>query len=143
MDGAQADAATADEALQDEIMTAEFTTWDDLMAHDVEATRAEIAEDFIMINADGDRLGQRGFAGDRGRQALTFEEPVRDNVVVWRLGPDTAMIVYVIDYKGSYDGDAFSRQRGDCIHLADARGSLAEYIPAKHKAGECRGHGHT
>ncbi len=89
-------------------MAAEFTTWDDLMAHDVEATRAEIAEDFIMINADGDRLGREDLLAIVGDMALTFEEPVRDNIVVWRLGPDTAMIVYVIDYDGSYNGDAFS-----------------------------------
>jgi len=101
-------AALDDEALQTAITNAEFTTWVDLMAHDVEATKAEIAEDFIMIGADGDRLGREDLLAIVGDMALTFEEPTRDNIVVWRLGPDTAMIVYVIEYEGSYDGEAFS-----------------------------------
>ncbi len=101
-------AAMDDDALRTAIMDAEFKTWDDLMAHDVDATRAEIAEDFIMINPDGDRLGREDLLDIVGDMALTFEKPVRDNIVVWRLGPDTAIIVYVIEYNGSYDGDAFS-----------------------------------
>jgi hypothetical protein len=102
------DAAVGDEALSTAIMAAEYKTWDDLIAHDVDATRAEIAEDFIMITADGDRLGREDLLAIVGDEALTFEEPVRDNVVVWRLGPDTAMIVYMIKYDGSYDGAPFS-----------------------------------
>ncbi len=107
--GAMQDAAVLDdEALQTVIMDAEFTTWDHLMAHDVAATKAEIAEDFIMIGADGDRLGREDLLAVVGDSSLTFDEPVHDNVVVRRLGPDTAIIIYVNEFTGSHNGEAFA-----------------------------------
>ena len=98
----------ADEALKAEILAAEIKTFDDLIAHDVEATKAEIAEDFIWINADGERLGREDLLDVVGDMPLTFKQPVRDNVEVQILGPESAMVVYTIEFWGSYDGEPFT-----------------------------------
>ena len=95
-------------ALKAQILAEEIGTFDALIAHDVAGTEAVIAEDFIWINADGARLGREDLLEVVGDMALSFEQPVRDNVEVQILSPDAAVIVYTIEFDGSYDGDSFS-----------------------------------
>ncbi len=100
--------AMDNEVLKAKILAAEIKTFDDLIVHDVEATRAEIAEDFIWINADGEYLGREDLLAVVGDMALTFKQPVRDDVEVQILGPETVMVVYTLEFWGSYDGDPFT-----------------------------------
>ncbi len=97
-----------DETLAAQILAAEIGTFDALIAHDVAGTEAVIAEDFIWINADGARLGREDLLEVVSDMALSFEQPVRDNVEVQILSPDAAVIVYTIEFDGSYAGDSFS-----------------------------------
>ncbi len=99
---------TDEEALKAQILAEEIGTFDALIAHDVAGTEAVIAEDFVWINADGARLGREDLLEVVGDMALAFEQPVRDNVEVQILSPDAAVIVYTIEFDGTYDGDSFS-----------------------------------
>lgn len=100
--------ATGDDALKAQMLANEIGTFDHLIAHNVAATKAEIAEDFVWINADGERKGREDLLADVGNMALTFQQPVRDDINVQILGPETVMVVYTLEFQGSYDGEPFT-----------------------------------
>jgi hypothetical protein len=96
------------EALKAEVIAIEFATFDHLRTHDVEAARAETAEDFISIDTTGLRTGREEWLALVADEKQTLDEPLRDNLEVLVISPEAVLVMYTLAMHGAYAGEEFS-----------------------------------